>query len=89
MPPKPTLFVLPLSQSISLFSFLVLIVSIWIHMEIRVAEVQVEIVNIKQDLMIHKSENRKDFETLRNEIHTDTREILQRMDEIWMKGNDK
>ena len=46
----------------------------------------VEIVNLKQDLMIHKSDNRKDFETLRNEIHTDTREILMRMDEIWREG---
>ncbi|MCX6304064.1 MAG: hypothetical protein NT040_03760 [Bacteroidetes bacterium] len=58
-------------------------------MEIRLAELQVEIVNIMRDLMIHKSDNRKDFETLGNEIHTDTREILQRMDEIWLKRNDQ
>jgi len=69
----------------SFFSFLIAIISIWVDMEIRLAELNVEIVNLKQDLMVHKSDNRKDFETLRLDIHTDIREILRRMDDVYLK----
>jgi len=82
MTTKPTLFGLPLSQTIGLFSFLVTIVSVWVHMEIRIAEINVEIAGIKGDLQSHKTENRKDFETLQNNSRSDTREILQKIDEI-------
>ena len=82
MNPKYTLFGLPLAQAIALFSFLTAIISIWIHLEISLTELNVEIVNLKQDLMIHKSENRKDFETLQTDINTDTKEILRKIDEI-------
>jgi hypothetical protein len=79
---KQTLFGLPLPQAIGLFSFLTVIISIWIHLEISLAELNVEIANLKQDLLIHKSENRKDLETLQTDINTDTKEILRKIDEI-------
>ena len=82
MTPRQTIFGLPLPQAIALFSFIMAVISIWIHLEIRLAEVNVEIVNLKQDQMIHKADNRKDFETLQNGINTDTREILRKIDEI-------
>ena len=82
MNPKPTLFGLPLSQAIGLFTFLIAFVSIWIHMEIRLAEVNIEITNLKEDLMLHKVENRKDFETIRADVNSDTKEILRKVDEI-------
>ena len=77
--------VITATASDSFFSFLIAIISIWVHMEIRLAELNVEIVNLKQDLMVHKSDNRKDFETLRLDIHTDIREILRRMDDVYLK----
>ena len=79
---KHTIFGLPFPQAIGLFSFLIVLISIWVQMEIRLAEVNVEIANLKQDLSIHKVENRKDFETIRNEINSDTKEILRKIDEI-------
>lgn len=79
---RHTLFGLPLPQAIGLFSFLTGVISIWIHLEIRLAELNIEIANLKQDMMVHKTDNRKDFETLQNGINTDTREILRKIDEI-------
>ena len=79
---KQTIFGLPFPQAIGLFSFLIVLISIWVQMEIRLAEVNVEIANLKQDLSIHKVENRKDFETIRNDINSDTKEILRKIDEI-------
>ena len=76
------IFGLPLPQAISLLTFLVAIISIWIHMEIRLAEINVELCNLKQDLIFHKSDNNRDLENLRNEIKTDTKEILRKIDEI-------
>jgi len=73
---------MPLPQAIGFFSFLIAIVSIWFHMEISLAELNIEISNVKQDLVIHKADNRRDFETLRTEINTDTKEILREVDEI-------
>jgi len=82
MKTKPTLFGLPLSQAIGLFSFLITIVSTWVHLEIRVAEINVEIVRLKEDMNTHKTENRKDFETIQGNSSENTREILRKIDEI-------
>ena len=79
---KPTIFGIPVPQAISLLTFLVAIISIWVHMEIRLAEINVEIVNMKQDLQAHKIENTNDFDMLRSDIKSDTREILKKIDEI-------
>ena len=84
-----TIFGLPLPQAIGLFSLLTVVISIWVHMEISLAELNVEIVNLKQDLMIHKADNRKDFETLQTDINTDTKEILRKIDEIQIYLRDK
>ena len=79
---KPTIFGIPVPQAISFLTFLVVIISIWVHMEIRLAEINVEIVNIKQDLLAHKIDNRNDFGIIRTDIKSDTREILKKIDEI-------
>jgi hypothetical protein len=71
-----------IAQVISLATFLIGFITIWIQLEIRIAEVNVEVVDIKQDLLMHKSENRQDMELLRNENNDNTREILQKVDEI-------
>jgi hypothetical protein len=82
MDSKHTIFGLPLPQTISLFSFITVVISIWVHMEISLAGLNVDIVNLKQDMMIHKADNRKDFETQHSEITTDTKEIIRKIDEI-------
>ncbi len=82
MSTKHTIFGLPLPQAVGFFSFLTVVISIWIHLEISLAEVNVEIANLKQDLMIHKADNRQDFETLQTDINTDTKEILRKIEEI-------
>jgi hypothetical protein len=79
---KYSIFGLPLPQAISLFTFLVAIISIWVHMEIRLAEINIEIENLKQDLSTHKTDNRKDLDAFRSEIRSDTREIIRKIDEI-------
>jgi len=79
---KPTIFGIPVPQAISLLTFLIAIISIWVHMEIRLAEINVEIVNMKQDLQAHKIDNRNDFGIIRTDIKSDTREILKKIDEI-------
>ena len=76
------IFGLPLPQAISLLTFLVAIISVWVHMEIRLAEVTVELTNFKQDLIFHKADNSRDLENLRTDIKSDTREILKKIDEI-------
>jgi len=43
------IFGMPMPQAISLLTFLVAIVSIWVHIEIRLAEINVELFNMKQD----------------------------------------
>jgi hypothetical protein len=73
---------IPLPQAAALFSFMAGIVSIWVHLEISLAEVNVEIVNIKQDMLVHQAANQKDFETMRYDQHSDTKEILRKIDEI-------
>lgn len=82
MDTKHSIFGLTLKQAISLFTFLIVVISNWVHLEISLAEVNVEIINLKQDLLIHKAENRSDFEIFQANIHNETREILRRIDEI-------
>ena len=82
MPSKPTILGMPIAQAISLFTFLIAIISIWVHMEIRIAQINVELTNMKQDFLLHKTDNRKDLLLIRSDIKTDTKEILKRIDEI-------
>lgn len=79
---KHTILGLPLPQAIGLFSFMIAIVSIWVQMEIRLAELNVEIANMKQDMMIHNVDNRRDLETQRTDINSDMKEIIRKIDEI-------
>jgi hypothetical protein len=57
-------------------------VTIWVHLEIAIAEINVDLANLKKEMMMHKAENRSDLETLRNENDGNTREILRKVDEI-------
>ena len=79
---KSRIFGLPLPHAISLFTFILAFLSIWVHMEIRLAELNVEITNLKQDLLLHKTDNTRNFEIIRSDIKSDTKEILKRIDEI-------
>ncbi|MCK9422086.1 MAG: hypothetical protein M0Q38_05775 [Bacteroidales bacterium] len=54
-------------------SFFVGLVSIWIHLEIRIAEINVDLTSLKQDMIVHKADNRKDFELNRTDIGSDTK----------------
>ncbi len=71
-----------LSQMVSLAGFIIGFVTIWIHLEICIAEINVEITNLKQDQIMDKTNNRKDMEMMRNENSSNTKEILQKVDEI-------
>lgn len=71
-----------LSQLVSLAGFVIGFVTIWIHLEICIAEINVEITNLKQDQIMDKTNNRKDMEMMRNENSSNTKEILQKVDEI-------
>ena len=71
-----------LPQLISLATFILAMISVWVHMEVRIAEINVEVANLKQDIQVHKSDNRRDFELLRSEYSINTKEILMKVDEI-------
>lgn len=77
-----TIFGLPVIQFVSFCSFLLGILTIWVHMEVRIAEVNVEIINLKQDIKSHKSENRKDFQGIHDDMNSGMREIVGKIDEI-------
>ena len=79
---KSNILGLPLPHAITQFTFLLAIISIWVHMEIRLAELNVEITNLKQDLLLHKTDNTRNFDIIRSDIKSDTKEILKRIDEI-------
>ncbi len=79
---KSNILGLQLPQAITQFTFLLAIISIWVHMEIRLAELNVEITNLKQDLFLHKTDNIRNFDIIRSDIKIDTKEILKRIDEI-------
>ncbi len=76
------IFGLPFPQAISLLTFLLAIISIWVHMEIQLAELKVEITNFNQDLLLHKTDNTRSFEIIRSDIKSNTMVILKRIDEI-------
>ena len=82
MSPRSTVAGMPMSQIISLAGFIIGFVTIWIHLEISIAEINVDLAYLKQDMLLHKSDNRKDLELLRNDNTGNTREILRRVDEI-------
>jgi hypothetical protein len=82
MKTEQTLFGIPFAQWISLGTFLLGVITIWIHLEVRIAEVNVEIVNLKKDLDLHKSDNRRDLEGIRGDMQSNTREIVGKIDEI-------
>jgi len=82
MSPRSEIAGMTLSQAISLAGFIIGFVTIWIHLEVCIAEINVDITNLKQDMLLHKADNRKDLETLRNDNASNTREILQKVDEI-------
>ncbi len=71
-----------ISQAVSLAGFIIAFITVWVQMEVRIAEVNVEVTNLKQDFLTHKTENRKDMDLLRNENIASTKEILQKVDEI-------
>ena len=79
---KHSIFGLTLTQAVSLVTLVTAVIGIWVHLEIGLAEVNVEIVDLKQDLVIHKTDNQQDFENLQTYIHKETREILRKIDEI-------
>ena len=78
MTSRSSIFGIPLSQVVSSGTFIVCVVSIWIHLEVRIAEVNIEIENLKQDINVHKTDNRRDYELLHNDMH----EISGKIDEI-------
>ena len=82
MSPRTTIAGMNLSKIISLVGFVIGFVTIWVHLEICLAEINVDLSNLKQDMIIHKTDNRKDMEILRNDNTNNTREILRKVDEI-------
>ncbi|MGA3013541.1 MAG: hypothetical protein ABSD71_05860 [Bacteroidales bacterium] len=73
---------LTITRILSIVSFMMGIINIYVHLEVRVAEINVNLVYIKQDLQMYKSENRKDFETLHGDISSGNKEILRNVNEI-------
>jgi hypothetical protein len=79
---RPAAADMTMSQTISLAGFIIGLVTIWIHLEICIAEINVDLANLKQDMLLHKTDNRKDLELLRKDNTGNTREILRKVDEI-------
>lgn len=73
---------LTIPQLVSLATFILGIITIYIHLEVRIAEINVDLVNLKQDFRVHKADNRKDFEILHNDLNSGTKEILRNINEI-------
>ena len=71
-----------MSQLLSIAGFIIGCVTIWIHLEIRIAEINVDLANLKQEMIMHKAENRQDFESLRSDINRTSKEILVKVDEM-------
>jgi len=76
------IFGLPMPQAISLATFIAGIISVWVHLEIQIAAINVEIINIKKNVEAHCTENRKELDALKIDIKSDTREILKQVNEI-------
>ena len=79
---RTTLADLNMSQIVSIAGFIIGFITIWIHLEICIAQINVDLSNLKQDVIIHKTDNRKDMEILRNENNNNTKMILDKVDEI-------
>ena len=82
MTPRSSFTGMNIYQFGSIAGFILGIVTIWIHLEIRIAEINVDLTNLKQEMMNHKTDNRKDLDILRTENNKNTREILRKVDEI-------
>ena len=82
MNPRSNIAGMTMSQLFSVAGFIIGVVTIWIHLEISIAEINVELTNLKQDQIMYKTDNRKDMEIMRNENSSNTKEILQKVDEI-------
>jgi hypothetical protein len=76
------IFCLPFPQAISLATFIAGVISVWIHLEIQISAINVEIINLKKNVEQHCTENRKELDALKIDIKSDTREILKKIDEI-------
>ena len=79
---RTTLVDFNMSQIVSIAGFIIGFITIWIHLEICIAQINVDLSNLKQDVIIHKTDNRKDMEILRNENNNNTKMILDKVDEI-------
>ena len=73
---------LPIPHAVSLVTFVAGVISVWVHLEIQIAAINVEIVNIKKNLDQHITDNRKEIDILKVDIKSDTREILKQINEI-------
>jgi formiminotetrahydrofolate cyclodeaminase len=73
---------IPVVQAISLATFIAGIISVWVHLEIQIAAINVEIINLKKNEEQHCADNRKELDALKVDIKSDTREILKKIDEI-------
>lgn len=82
MSPRLILTGINLSQIISFIGLIMGFFAIWLNIEVRLAAINVDLTNLKQDMIIHKSDNRKDLETLRNENNSNTRELIRKVDEM-------
>ena len=91
MTPRKALVGMNISQLVSLAGFIIGLVTIWIHLEICIAEINVDLTNLKQDVIMHKTDNRKEIEILRNDINYSSSEILRKVDEIqiYLRNNKK
>ena len=78
-----------LPQSISLITLFLALASTWLHMEIRIAEINVDLINLKQNVAQHMTDNRNDFDLLRTDINSDTKEIIHKIDEIQIYLRDR
>ena len=76
------IFGIPAVQVITLATFIMGVISVWIHLEIQIAAINVEIIYLKKNVEAHCSENRKELDALKVDIKSDTREILKKIDEI-------
>jgi len=76
------IFGLPVTQAISLATFIMGVISVWVHLEIQIAAINVEIINLKKNIEQHCSDNRKELDVLKVDIKSDTREILKQINEI-------
>jgi len=73
---------IPVIQAISVATFIMGIISVWVHLEIQIAAINVEIINLKKNADAHSAENRKEIDALKIDIKSDTREILKQINEI-------